>query len=117
MGILQQYMIAAVAAVMFFAGWTADGWYRDSLELSSQRAAIQATELTLAREGTIASAVEERLSKLRVTRQVIDRGVIKEIQTNATIYNNVCLSDAGRMRLDALARNKTNSSEPAKTVP
>lgn len=117
MSIVHQYVVAAACALSVLLGWTANGWYRDSLELVGTKAAEHAVDLRQKREQTIASEVEDRLAQLRVIKQVIDRGVIKEIKTHETVYNNVCITESGRLRINAIAKNRPFASEPVAQVP
>lgn len=104
-------VIAAVSA-SFVAGFAIRGWQADSVELAARKAAQQSIEASEKRQAEIASSVESAIAGIRVTERVIDRGVIKEIQSNETIYRNVCITDPGRMLINAAAAGKPVSSEP-----
>ena len=80
---------AAALAATFAAGWQVANWQNDSHALTAERAAQQAINAAMERESEIAAHVEERLAELQANERVIDRGIIREIQT--PIYQRVCL--------------------------
>ncbi|AMC35418.1 hypothetical protein [Janthinobacterium sp. B9-8] len=104
------------AALGFGAGWLVNGWRQDALELVAQKAAISAAVKTQAKSEAIASAVEGRLAALKITERIIDRGVIREIKTNSTIYSRECLPAAGRLLINAAAKGHA-ASQPAGALP
>lgn len=96
--------------------WIVNGWRNDSIELAAQQAAIVAVEKNNNRQDAIASTVESLIAGMKVTERVIDRGIIKEIRTNETVYSNVCITDDGRMLINSAAAGAV-SSKPAAKVP
>ncbi|WP_267900653.1 hypothetical protein [Iodobacter ciconiae] len=40
---------------------------------------------------------------LKITERIIDRGVIREIKTNNTVYSRECLPAAGRLLVNVAA--------------
>lgn len=103
------------AALGFGAGWLVNGWRQDALELVAKKA-VSAAVKTQAKSEAIASAVEERLAALKITERIIDRGVIREIKTNSTIYSRECLPAAGRLLINAAAKGYA-ASQPAGSLP
>lgn len=111
-----QFKIAAICVLVmaaFMAGFTVHGWQSDSVALAAQKAAQLSIEASEKRQAEIASGVENAIAAIRVTERVIDRGIIKEIQSNETIYRNECITDAGRLLVNAAAAGKSVSSQPA----
>lgn len=110
----------ASLAVSFAAGavgsWIINGWRNDSIELAAQLSAQKAIEASNERQDKIASGVESALANLKTTERIIDRGIIKEIRTNETVYRNVCITDDGRMLINAAAAGAV-SSKPAAKMP
>ena len=109
-----QFKIAAVCVSFvcsFMAGFMVRGWQADSVALAAQKAAQESIEVSAKRQADIASSVENAIASIRVTERVIDRGVIKEIQNNETVYRNVCITDAGRMHINAAAAGKPVSGK------
>ena len=114
-----QFKIAAVCVSFvfsFMAGFMVRGWQADSVALAAQKAAQESIEASAKRQADIASSVENAIAAIRVTERVIDRGVIKEIQNNETVYRNVCITDAGRMHVNAAAAGKPVSGKYASQV-
>lgn len=82
-------ILVLLLAGSLFAGWQARGWYEQANRLTAERVARQAIDAAMARESTIATAVEARLAELEASERVIDRGIIREIQR--PVYRRVCL--------------------------
>ena len=114
-----QFKIAAVCVAIagsFSAGFAVRGLHADSVALAAQKAAQESIEASAKRQADIASSVENAIASIRVTERVIDRGVIKEIQNNETVYRNVCITDTGRMHINAAAAGKPVSGKYASQV-
>lgn len=114
-----QLLIAAgIAAAGFGAGWATNGWRHDSVELAARTAADAAIKAAQAKEATVADQVEKQLAQLKTSERVIDRGVVKEIRTNETVYRSVCLPDTGRLLVNAAAAGTDpDSVKPPPAVP
>ncbi|MCO7218144.1 hypothetical protein, partial [Halomonas sp. OfavH-34-E] len=105
-------LLAGTAA----GGWFARCWLEDSQRLSAMQAAEAAIDAAMARESTIARAVEVRLAELEASERIIDRGVIREIEK--PIYRRVCLEpDAIRLLNHAAAGTAPDPAEPADALP
>lgn len=98
---------AAIAAVVvagaFGAGWVVKGKFEDSKDLAAMKAQQVLADQLREDLGGIVSTVEGKLQGLRANERVIDRGVIREIQT--PVFRNVCVpTDSESFRLlNALA--------------
>lgn len=95
---------AIAAAAVFGAGWTAKGWLEDAKELASVKAQQALAAEIRKGQAEISRKVETRLSELRASERVIDRGVIREIQK--PIYQRVCLEPELVRLLNAAARGE-----------
>ena len=105
-------LVAGTAA----GGWFARGWLEDSQRLSAMQAANAAIDAAMARESTIARAVEDRLADLEASERIIDRGVIREVEK--PIYRRVCLEpDAVRLLNHAAAGTAPDPAEPDDALP
>lgn len=100
---------AVVVSAAFGAGWLVKGKFEDSKDL----AALQAQNALAAeiREGQaqISKQVEQRLSELRASERIIDRGVIREIQK--PIYKRVCFEPELVRLLNDAQRGNSGESE------
>lgn len=96
-------VIISTAVLLFgstFSGWTLRGWYEDSNLLAAKEAQQKVVEASMIRESDIAKEVELKLSALKASEKIIDRGVVREIQK--PIYRNVCFEpDLVRLLNDA----------------
>ena len=96
-------VIISTAVLLFgstFSGWTLRGWYEDSNLLAAKEAQQKVVEVSMSRESDIAKNVELKLSTLKASEKIIDRGVVREIQK--PIYRNVCFEpDLVRLLNDA----------------
>lgn len=108
-------MLAIAASLA--TGWQVRGWLEDSDRLAAKTATEAALTAAMARESSIAAAVEQRLSGLQASETVIERGVIREIEK--PIYRNVCLGDDAVRLLNAAASGQAASDTAilAGTVP
>ena len=114
-----QFKIAAICVsfvASFMSGFVVRGWQSDSVALAAQKAAQQSIEASEKRQANIASSVENAIAAIRVTERVIDRGVIREIQKNETVYRNVCITDDGRLLINAAAAGKPVSVKSVSQV-
>lgn len=107
---------AALLAIGFAGGWQVNEWRHDSIQLAADSAASAAADLTREQIAGLATELEAKIASSVVTQRVIDRGVIKEIRSNETIYRNVCITDAGRVLINAAAKGRV-SSESAQALP
>lgn len=112
----QLIALLALMAVSFSGGWMVNGWRRDSIEAVTQQAAMKAAAQFQSREQAIAKAVEEKLAALPERERIVERGIIREIQKNETVYRNVCITDAGRLLINSLAEG-TDTGKPDAAVP
>lgn len=105
--------IAAVAAcLLVFAGWYFRGLLEDSRDLAELQGAQAAIEASMARESSIASALETRLADLKANERVIEREKIKVV--DRPVYRADCL-DADGVRLVNAA--KDGAAKPVAAVP
>lgn len=107
---------AALTALGFGAGWQVNDWRHDSIQLAAESAAYAVAEQNRTHIASAAAELEAKIASRVVTERVIERGIIKEIRNNETIYRNVCITDAGRLQLNAAAKGRV-SSESAKAMP
>ena len=117
---IQRSLLGLALVLSFGAGWLVNGWRQDALELVAQKAANSAAIQTQEKSTAIASAVEGRLAALKITERIIDRGVIREIKINSTVYSRECLPASGRMLINAAAQGHAASQSagalPARTA-
>ena len=104
--------IAIVAALLVFAGWYCRGLLEDSKDLAELQGAQAAIEASMARESSIAGALETRLADLKANERVIEREKIKVV--DRPVYRADCL-DADGLRLVNAA--KDGAAKPAAAVP
>jgi len=109
---LKANLIAGTVAVSaaFGAGWLVKGKFEDSKDLAAMKAQQVLADKLREDLGGIVTTVEGQLKGLRANERVIDRGVIREIQT--PVFRNVCVpTDSESFRLlNDLAAGK----DPAK---
>jgi len=109
---LKAKLIAGTVAVSaaFGAGWLVKGKFEDSKDLAAMKAQQVLADKLREDLGGIVTTVEGQLKGLRANERVIDRGVIREIQT--PVFRNVCVpTDSESFRLlNDLAAGK----DPAK---
>lgn len=98
---LRPALIAAAVISIGGTSWAARGWFEDSKNLAAVEA--QAALAAEIRQGqaSIAKQVEDRLSELKVSERIIDRGIIREIQK--PIYQRVCFEPGIIRMLNAAA--------------
>jgi hypothetical protein len=113
---LQLAIGAGLLAVGFGGGWVVNDWRHDSIQLAADSAAFAAADLTREQIAGLATELESKIASSVVTHRIIERGVIKEIRTNETIYRNVCITDAGRVLINEAAKGRV-SSQSAKIMP
>lgn len=107
-----------VAALIFAAGYAVNDYRRDSIELAAKKATDAEAEKYKQREADIATATEARLATLKVQERVIDRGIVKEVTKNETVYSSNCVTDDGRVLINSLARPaRASASGPSTEVP
>lgn len=85
---IRMVVLSVVAISLAYAGWTARGWFEDSKALASVEATQKLAAEIRAGQAKISQQVEQRLSELRASERIIDRGVIREIQR--PVYQRVC---------------------------
>ena len=107
---------AALLAVGFGTGWMVNDWRHDSIELAANSAAAISADLTREQIAGLATELESKLASGVVTQRIIERGVIKEIRTNETVYRNVCITDTGRVLINDAAKGRV-SSQSATALP
>ncbi len=101
-------LILAAVASIGVGGWMARGWFEDSKDLIAVTAQQALADDIRSGQADIAGLVEKRLREFRGSERVIDRGVIREIQT--TTFKNVCVppdSDSFRL-LNDLAQGQSS---------
>jgi len=104
-------LILGIAASISAGSWMARGWFEDSKQLIAVTAQQALADEIRASQADIATLVERRLREFRGSERVIDRGVIREIQT--TTFKNVCVpvdSDSFRMLNNIAQGNFTGES-------
>lgn len=105
-------LIAITVAGLVSGGWMARGWYEGSQDLVALQAQNALAESLRDDLGEVSRAMEEQIAGLKPSETVIDRGVVREIQTE--VFRNVCVppgSDSFRM-LNRIA-NGQGAREPA----
>ena len=102
---LKPALIAVAAAALIVGSWTARGWFEDSKDLAATLAQQALADEIRDGQAEIARVVEQRLSELRATERIIDRGVIREIQK--PIYQRVCFEPELVRLLNAAARGES----------
>ena len=113
---LQLAIGATLVVLGFGAGWQVNDWRHDSVALVAEKIAEDnANKYTLI-VANIADELEKTIASRAVTQRVIERGIIKEIRTNETIYRNVCITDAGRVLINDTAKGRV-SSQSATALP
>ena len=94
----------------------ARGWFEDSRELIAVTAQQALADAIREDQADIAGMVASHLSTLKGSERVIDRGVIREIQTTA--FKNVCIppdSDSFRV-LNAIAQGDFTSKSDSQSA-
>lgn len=104
---------AVVVSAAFGSGWLVKGKFEDSKDLAALKAENALAAQIREDLGGIVSTVEGKLQGLKASERVIDRGVIREIQT--PVFRNVCIptdSQSFRLLNDlAAGRNPAESSD------
>ena len=107
---------AVLVAIGFTTGWAVNGWRHDSIELAATTAAQNVAKDNQTMIASAAAELQSKIASSVVTQRIIERGVIKEIRNNETIYRNVCITDAGRVLINDAAKGRV-SSKPASAMP
>lgn len=107
---------AALLALGFGVGWQVNNWRHDSIALVSEKSAQRVATMAQESIASAAAELELKIASGVMTQRIIERGVIKEIRTNETIYRNMCIADAGRMFINDAARGRV-SSKPIAAMP
>ncbi len=106
-GLKIKLLIAVAAAgLVFGAGWLSKGWLEDSKDLVALKAQQALANDLRDSLGQVSKDVEAQLAGLRPSERIIDRGVVREIQTE--VFRNVCVppgSDSFRL-LNGIAAGK-----------
>lgn len=113
---LRLALVAGVVGGLIASGWTARGWYEDSLQVAVLEDRAAMVDEIRGDVSGIAKQVEGRLASLKASERVIDRGVIREIQK--PIYKRVCFEPELVELLNASLRGEPapGSAEPAGEV-
>lgn len=116
--------VALVLALALFGGglatgWKIRGWKNDSEQAAVDRAADAIIKKSTDNETGIAKQVEIRLGELKANETIIDRGVIRERETQSVVYSAVCFPESGRVLVNdaAKARLPGQPAKPAGKVP
>ena len=104
-----------VLAASFGAGWLAQGWRRDSLDLKEKEDAAELARENRRGANTAATGHETDKERLRVEFQTITETVEKIVEK--PIYRNVCLDSDGLRALSAAIENRPAASESSGAVP
>lgn len=109
---LKPALIAVTVAGLIGGGWMARGWYEGNQELAAMKAAQIVAESLRDDLSKVSRDMEEQIAGLKPSETVIDRGVVREIQTE--VFRNVCIppgSQSFRM-LNRIA-NGEGAGEPS----
>lgn len=101
---MMQYALKALYAVSFLAGWLANGWYSDSLELVAVKAAQLTSGEFQGAQLKQAEILQSTLSRLQANEKTIIRENVKLV--DRPVYHNVCLDPDGLRNANA-AKNGT----------
>lgn len=105
-----RYALNALYVVAFLAGWLANSWHADSMELVATKAA-QATSIDRqAGELKQAEILQTTLSRLQANEKTIIRENVKLV--DRPVYHNICLDGDGLYNANA-AKNGTPSKSSA----
>jgi hypothetical protein len=110
----------AVAAALFFAGWTAQGWRlnakHDAEQLAQAKQAKEAYDAKAKQYNEAAQALEAAKNEREIVYRTITKQVEKVVER--PVYRNVCL-DSGGLQLinDALAGRAADPGQPAPNLP
>ena len=108
------------AALLFLSGlstgWQINSWKNDATELAITKTAQAVANENRTAIASMAASLENKIASGVITQRIIERGVIKEIRNNETIYRNICITDAGRVQLNNAAKGRV-SSESASIMP
>lgn len=110
---LKAKLIAGAVAVSaaFGTGWVVKGKFEDSKDLAALQAQNALADALREDLGTISATVENQLQGLKANERVIDRGIIREIQT--PVFRNVCVPpDSESFRLLGILAEGGNPAEP-----
>lgn len=84
-------LILGTVLVVGGSGWAARGWFEDSKDLAAERAQQILADMTRGEMRKISATVENKLSTLKGSERIIDRGIIREVQK--PVFRNVCIPD------------------------
>lgn len=109
--IIQYGVVIAFVCALVLVGWTARGWYEDKRELAIQTFANTVSTKLITKESIVARAVEDKLSNINVTREVIEHDRVKIVQSNP-VYHITCMDDAGMQLILDLKQKYSDTRNP-----
>lgn len=95
---LKPALIAVTVAGIASGSWMARGWYEGNQDLAALQAQNALAESLRDDLGKVSRDMEKQIAGLKPSETVIDRGIVREIQTE--VFRNVCVppgSDSFRM--------------------
>lgn len=101
---MMRYALNALYVVAFLAGWLANSWYSDSVELVAVKAAQIASQGFQGAQLKQAEILESTLSRLKANEKTIIRENVKLV--DRPVYHNICLDGDGLYNANA-AKNGT----------
>jgi len=102
-------LVVASYAAALAIGWTANGWYRDSVALAERDAVDAAIAAAMGRESRIAESVESKLSELRANERVRTVRVPEIIRQPELV--RVCLSEDAISSINDAVRELHDSTD------
>lgn len=107
--------LAVAAGASFSAGWTAQGWRRDSAALEQQVDDRAAEHRQLER----LDAVADKAAKSQTAQQQRARVIYQEVErvVEKPVYRDVCLDDDGLRVLTSAIHGANDPGQPAPALP
>lgn len=93
------YLQLALAAGIFFAGWKANQYRNDSMELAAMIGAQKVADAERERESRVSKVLEDKLAVLDERQWVVFRDRTKVVEK--PVYRNQCLDDDGVQLINA----------------
>lgn len=115
-GVDVRMIITIVVLVMSFgAGWTVQGWRRDSADKERAEAAQELQRESRRGANTASAGHEKDRESIRTEFITIKETVEKIVEK--PVYRNVCFDDDGMRALRAAVGTRPAASEPGATLP
>lgn len=105
-----RYVLNALYVVAFLAGWLANSWHSDSVELVATKAAQAAAQDFQGVQLKQAEILQNTLSRLKANEKTIIRENVKLV--DRPVYHNICLDSDGLYNANA-AKNGTPGKSSA----